>query len=113
MYDTFEADVNDEFLNVFNEYMRLRFVVGKDRERVLQYKEEIIDRYIGVKLKRDAERNNLTYYFLINTSDEVNKQTAQQKAIARLKEKYPFVMFIERSNDPEQMLTLDEPVFLS
>ena len=105
LYETFEADATDEFLDVFNEFMRLRFVVGKDRERILKLQEEIIDQYIGMKLERDAEKNNLTYYFLINTSDEVNKNTAQQKAIARLKEKYPFVMFIELSNNPKHFLT--------
>ena len=112
LYDTFEADANNDFLAVFKEYMRLRFVVGKDRERVLRHKEEIIDRYIGIKLKRDAEKNNLTYYFLINTSDEVDKKTSQQKAIGRLKEKYPFVVFLELSNDPEHLLT-EEETYLS
>ena len=112
LYDTFEADATNEFLAVFNKYMQLRFVVGKDRERVLQHKEEIIDRYIGIKLKRDAEKNSLTYYFLINTSDEVDKKTSQQKAIGRLKERYPFVVFLELSNDPEHLLT-EEETYLS
>ncbi len=112
LYDTFEADATNEFLAVFNKYMQLRFVVGKDRERVLRHKEEIIDRYIGIKLKRDAEKNSLTYYFLINTSDEVDKKTSQQKAIGRLKERYPFVVFLELSNDPEHLLT-EEETYLS
>ncbi len=105
LYDTFEADAGDDFLDVFNEYMRFSFVVGKERERILKLQEKTIDEYIGMKLERDAEKNNLTYYFLINTSDEVNKNTAQKKAIARLKEKYPFVMFLELSNNSKHFLT--------
>ena len=81
LYDTFEADATNDFLALFKGYMRLRFVVGKDRERVLRHKEEIIDRYIGIKLKRDAEKNNLTYYFLINTSDEVDKKHLSKKLL--------------------------------
>ena len=93
--NAFKNDASGEFVTLFDEYMRDRFIGESMQPRLESAESNDINTYINGRLKHE-QKNGKTYYFLVTFS---NKNDPKKQVIAKLKKKYSFIVFLELSND--------------
>jgi hypothetical protein len=106
-----ESEDCGKFADMFDEYMRLRFVGDDMRPRLARMKDNVFDRYINKILEDKANNENLTYYYLLPLSDKPQVREKQRIVIEGLKKHYQHIVFLELSNDVMRILN-EEDIYL-